>query len=153
MQLRGRHVDVDHGDVARRVGAYYARRRRAAVLELHGDRTGVGDDVLVGEDVAAVVVDDAGALAGRRLTAAAPAAAPAERELVRLRLRGHGDVDDTRRGGLVDLVDTQALARAERRRQRGVAALGHPLRGGRARGAPAAAGDDQCDRPTGDGTP
>jgi hypothetical protein len=74
MQLRGRHGDVDHADVGRRVCPEHLGRRLATVLEGHGDSGGAGYDVLVGEDVALGVIDDARALALGHLGAAATAA-------------------------------------------------------------------------------
>jgi hypothetical protein len=52
MQLRGRHVDVDDGDVGGGIGAQHLGRRALAVLEVDGHRGRVGHDVLIGEDVA-----------------------------------------------------------------------------------------------------
>ncbi len=72
MQLGGGDVHADHGHVGRRVGADHLRRGRLAVLELDRHLGRLVDDVLVGEDVAGLVIDDAGALALRLLGAAAP---------------------------------------------------------------------------------
>ena len=52
-------VDLDHGHVGLGVGADHLRGRLGAVVERHGDLLGPVDDVVVGQDVAAVVVDKA----------------------------------------------------------------------------------------------
>ena len=79
---------MDHGDIGRRVGAEHLGRRLLSVLERDGDLAGVGDDVLVGEDVALLVVHDAGALALGLLRAAEEAAAGG--------VLGHRDVHHAR---------------------------------------------------------
>ena len=60
---RGRQVDLQDREVRVRIAAHDVRVRDAAVRELHSDRVGVGDDVVVGDDVAGLVHDDAGAQA------------------------------------------------------------------------------------------
>jgi hypothetical protein len=54
VQVRRRDVDLDHADVGRRIGAQHLGRYGPAILEVDLDRGGVGEDVLVGEDVAHV---------------------------------------------------------------------------------------------------
>ena len=54
-----RVVDLDHGDVGLLVGADHLRLGLDAVPERDGDLVGVFDDVVVGQDVAVVVVHEA----------------------------------------------------------------------------------------------
>ena len=56
------------------IGAEHLGVGRLAVLEVDRHRGRVGDDMLVGEDVALHVVHDTGALAGRLLLSAAATA-------------------------------------------------------------------------------
>ena len=92
-------VDVDHGEVARAVGA---QDRAVVALAVDGDRDGLGavDDVVVGEDVAVLVQDDARADAG------ALVGGHADRDDRRQRLLGHGLRD---RGVGVGCVDGDLL--------------------------------------------
>ena len=69
---RGRDVDLDYRDVGGRVGAEHLCGNAKPVLEVDPDAARVGDDVLVGEDVALLVVDDARALALLLLGASLP---------------------------------------------------------------------------------
>src|SRR6185437_1169265 len=113
---------------------------------LHRGR--VGDDVLVGEDVAVRVIDHA-----RALTLGGPALAAEEPEAGALALRDHPDVYDARTGGLVDLVDAQPGAALERGR---LCRIRAPLlNDGRRHGSAAVrggrAGDDQRDHPSRNG--
>ena len=50
---RGVEVDLQHRQVGVRIAADDVRIRDAPVGELHADRVGVGDHVVVGDDVAA----------------------------------------------------------------------------------------------------
>ena len=59
----GVKIDLQNGQVRVRVAADDVRIRHAAVGELHLDRVGIGDHMIVGDDVAAAVDDDAGAQA------------------------------------------------------------------------------------------
>jgi hypothetical protein len=81
----------------------------ASVPELHGDGRGAVDDVLVRDDVAVRVVDEAGALRLLRLRAAA--------EVVRGGgLARDGDLDDALVGAAVDRVHGQRLGLRRRLR-------------------------------------
>ncbi len=63
----GHVLGLDHREVGHRVGADDLGRRRGAVVEVHGDPAaalGDLDDVVVGEDLAVLAEDDAGAGAG-----------------------------------------------------------------------------------------
>src|SRR5437763_475119 len=62
MQLRGRRVDVDDGEVGRGVAADDRRVVALAVGERDPDRARAVDDMFVRDDVALRVVDEAGAL-------------------------------------------------------------------------------------------
>ncbi len=53
-----RVVDLDHGHVRLLVGADHRRLGFDAVIEGHGDLLGIFDDVVVGQDVTVVVVDE-----------------------------------------------------------------------------------------------
>ena len=54
-------VDLQHGDVGRRIGADDARRELASIQQPHGHLRGAVDDVIVREDVAVLRHDEAGA--------------------------------------------------------------------------------------------
>ena len=56
-------LDQDHGQVVRRIGAHNGCLVLLAVVEGHFDLACIGDDVIVGENVAVFIDDEAGALA------------------------------------------------------------------------------------------
>src|SRR3982750_139004 len=62
-----RAVDLDHGDVGRRITADHLRLEGALVEEGDGDLVRVGDAVVVGRDVAVLRDDEAGATGFLRL--------------------------------------------------------------------------------------
>ena len=61
-EQRARRVDVNHGEIGRRIGADDRRLVSRAVPELHRDRRRTVDDVLVRDDVSLRVVDEPRAL-------------------------------------------------------------------------------------------
>ena len=90
--LRGLHRD--DREVVLGVAADYGAVERLAVGRLHGDRVSAGDDVVRGEDQAALVVDDAAAdaavvldLDDRRARLASRPTAPTRACSVRMRQR------------------------------------------------------------------
>ena len=106
MKLVGGRVDLEQGDVGRRVLAHHLGADRLGgvrVAERHLDLCRAVDDMGVGEDVAVVVDHEAGARRG-------PAAAAPE-GIERRGPRGRLGLDegDAGRVLLVDLVDRQAL--------------------------------------------
>src|SRR5262249_21162608 len=103
LDLRGRRVDVDDGDVGADVGTDDGRLVGGAVVELHRDGARAVDDVVVGDDVALVVVEEAGALRLRGTAAAA--------EGGRAGGLGRVDLDDARRILLRDVGDREGAVR------------------------------------------
>ena len=90
-------VDLEDCEVGRAIGADQRRRVRRAVGEADGDPGGAGDDVLVRDDVAVLVVDEAGALRG--LAAAAARCRDLDDALVRALVDGRdGEVVGRGRG-------------------------------------------------------
>jgi hypothetical protein len=59
------HADAQHGDVVGGRGAHQGRPVVAAIGQLHRGFAGVLDDVVIGDDVARVVPDEAGTGAAR----------------------------------------------------------------------------------------
>jgi hypothetical protein len=97
MKLGRRDVDLDHGHVGRRVRADNRRLDGLAVLEPDFDRGGAGDDVVVRDDVAGRVDDEARAFGRGSLVAEAA------------RGRVDDDVDDARRDvAAADWAGTEA---------------------------------------------
>ena len=115
-------VDLDDGQIGGGVAADNGGVVGRAVPEADGNRLGAVDDVLVGDDMALGVVDEARALALRLLFLAG------RRGLA----RGDGDLDDALGRLLVDLADGQRFRRGRRRLRGG-------LGGGRADDRPGAA--------------
>jgi hypothetical protein len=97
VELRGGRVDLDHGEVGRGIGADDLGVIVLSVPEAHGDRGCAVHDVLVRDDVALTVVDEAGAL---RLLSAFPAE--------RGRRRLDGDLDGAPVGAFVDVGGREA---------------------------------------------
>ena len=79
-------IDLDDGQVGQRVDAVDRAREDAPVLELDVELLAALDDVLVGQDPAVAVEDDAGADAGLG----------DHPEVARVRGPGDGDPDDRR---------------------------------------------------------
>ena len=140
MQHVGRSIDLDHGEVGRRIGADHGRGVAGAVRELHAYRRGAVHDVVVRDDVAGGVVDEAGAL---RLALLA--------ELRRVDV----DLDHRVLRALVDAAHARHARRRRRRRARDrhlardrVPAVVHQRRGqdGRAAGAQDGRGEERRDR-------
>ena len=102
-------VDLDDGEVGQRVDAVDLAGEDAAVQQLDLHRVAALDDVVVGEDPAVGVVDDAGADAGL-----------GDDALVRVDVAGDGDADDGRADlgrdgdGRRRLVDGDRLGGADR---------------------------------------
>src|SRR4051794_8101922 len=159
VQLGLGRVDLDDGDVGRRVGADDLRARGLAVGEGDGDRGRAVDDVLVGGDVAVRVDHEARAL-GLRLLTGAVAVAIAAAELVGAGARGLADldVDDAGVRLAIDLVDGEAAARLHGgggvrgrgrrreggRRRRRAPGLGEAVDGGAAGARRQGDGDEGC---------
>jgi hypothetical protein len=101
-QFLARRVDLYDGEVRIRIAPDDARRVALLAAEIDAQRIRPFDDVIVGQDVALLVNDRAGA---GTLPALAEVAA---------RARHRSDKDDARRDGLVDL-DVVALVRDDRR--------------------------------------
>ncbi len=62
--------DLDEGEVGARVGAHHGGFEGAVVVQGHFDVVGIGDDVVVGHDVAVLADDDTGARSDAHLRAA-----------------------------------------------------------------------------------
>ncbi len=119
MKQRRRRVDLDHGQVRRRVGADDRGLVRVPVPEPDRDTVRLVDDVLVRDDVPVAVDHEAGALCLGLLV-------PHRGRLI----RGDGDLDDASVGVPVDLADRQTGAVG-----RGLGALdAHRLHDGLRRG-------------------
>ena len=105
--LDGLRVDGEDGEVARGVLADELGRDRVALLaEADGELVGVLDDVVVGDDVARRVDDEAGA--GRGLAAALPV------EGERAVAAAGGDEDHAAGDLLVDVGDARRRGRRAR---------------------------------------
>ena len=108
---RGLHAE--DGEIGGRIGADDFGLDRVAVREAHGDLVRAFDDVVVRDDVAGLVDDEA--RAQRRLLLAAE-------RVCRAGGRGRDvrgvDANDAGRGALVDLVDAQPIGRCGRKRGR-----------------------------------
>ena len=76
---RSSAVDLDQREVGVRILADHLGRQLAAVLQGDGDLVGAVDDVVVGDDQAVVVDDEAGAHRGRRQARAKPGGIGIER--------------------------------------------------------------------------
>jgi hypothetical protein len=98
-------LDVQRREIRRRIPAHDLRRRGASVTELHLDRVGTGDHVVVGEDVAIGAEDDAGAEGALDALARHAAGNTAEEQVLEERVAPRGDalggedIDNRRRGG------------------------------------------------------
>ena len=57
MKIPGGYVNPDHRNIGRGIRAEHLRGCADAVVEVHRDGIGVGHDVLIGDDVALLVVD------------------------------------------------------------------------------------------------
>ena len=109
-------VDLQQSDVGLRIAAHQLGGELAAILERHRDLVRVVDDVVVGDDVALVGVND-DASAGAAPRHLATAKEPPEGRIVEQRMpgrttAGHLDVDHCRRNAL------------EHRRERELAIVG-----------------------------
>ena len=111
-------VDLEDGEVARRIGADDGRLHARAVREADPDLPGALDDVVVRDDVAGLVDDEAGAerllllLLGEELAAEERVGRDGDDAR-------RGDLDDARRGAAVDVVDRERRRRPDRRGGRG----------------------------------
>src|SRR5436190_751960 len=124
-------VDLQHREVGVGIATHDARVRLAPVLELHADRISVGDDMVIRDDVTALIHDDPGA-------EAALDALPVARHVFpeQLSERGGEPLGHEPRGVDVDHGGRGALHRGRirdplRRRQRTLGCRGGGL--GRAR--------------------
>ena len=93
-------LDAEDGEVGRGIAADELRRQRVLVREADLDRVGALDHVVVRDDVAGLVDDEAGA---ERLLRARGRERGAGRFGVAARGR-RGDLDDARRGAVVDVA-------------------------------------------------
>ena len=111
-QCTGTGAHPQHGEVGRRVGADDPRLHALVVREADQDRLGAGDHVVVRDDVAGLVHDEART---ERLLGLHRRAEGGEEGIRRRHdLAGGGDLDDTGGRVPVDLPDRLLAARAER---------------------------------------
>src|SRR5438045_610790 len=102
MKLRAGRVDLEDREVERGIALDNACRVRLPVPELHPDRPRTGDDVLVRDDLAVRVEDEARALRLLRLLVGT------ERRRRRLRRRDE-DLDNAAVRPLVDLARSEGV--------------------------------------------
>src|SRR5207247_556229 len=100
-------VHLEHGDVGRRIDSDHLRLEALVVREADLDNARSLDDVVVRDDVAGLVDDEARAERALRLGRAERIAEERIRGLAYT--RGRLDVHDRRRGSAVDLVDRTLL--------------------------------------------
>ena len=103
-RLRGK-VDVQERDVGGRIDAHEGRLHVLSIREPDLDLLGALDDVVVRDDVAVLVDHEAGAESARGGRFEATTKRPCSRSERR------GDLDDSGRGALVDLVHRQTAGR------------------------------------------
>jgi hypothetical protein len=155
----GLAVDFDHRDVGVGVGADHPRTEAAAVGQLHGDPLGAVDDVIVRQDAAVGVDDEAAAGAAVRRVAIRPRRVEVERPVEQVRrigwpgaplppsslvaLRRRIDVHDGRIDPLDDVGEIDRCGRADRVRRR--THVGHVRCPGDDRGPVEPAGEDGAD--------
>ena len=106
-------VDAEHGDVGGGVAADERGPHRVAVREADLDLVGTLDHVVVRDDVAGLVDDEARAQCLLRLRGRLTGRDRGAGGIVRA-ARRRGDLDDTRRGTRVDLADRQPVVANDR---------------------------------------